>query len=211
MLRAFRGLCVDDLEIEVKFYCTNPEKTRELILAAGALFEGRSFEKNTLYDRRDELFHRLSVLRLRQDKKITLTYKEPVPDSDPAFKIVKELEVEVDSFDRAEQILKGLGFLPVRKYEKWRETYALGQTKILLDTMPCGTFLELEGQRASIRELSGQLEQDWDERIVLNYMQLFEILRKGEGIESRDFIFEVFEGLEIDMGQYIHQFFADKV
>ncbi|ACL04844.1 adenylate cyclase [Desulfatibacillum aliphaticivorans] len=202
---------MDDLEIEVKFYCPNPQKTRNLILEAGALSEGRFFEKNTLYDRGDELFHRLSVLRLRQDKKITLTYKEPVPGSDPAFKIVKELEVEVNDFDRMEQILCSLGFQPVRKYEKWRETFTLGQTKLLLDGMPCGAFLELEGRRGPITDLAARLGQDWNDRIVLNYMQIYEILRKGEGIESRDFVFETFEGLTINMEKYIDQFKADKV
>ncbi|MBI9074287.1 MAG: class IV adenylate cyclase [Desulfatibacillum sp.] len=202
---------MEDLEIEVKFYCPDPEKTREIILGSGALSRGRAFEKNTLYDREDELFHRLSVLRLRQDKKITLTYKEPVPGSDPSFKIVKELEIEVNSFERSEQILQSLGFGPVRKYEKWRESFVLDQTKILLDTMPCGTFLELEGRRSPIRELAGKLEQDWDKRIILNYMQIFEIIRKGEGIESRDFTFQAFEGHTIQMDRYLDQFFAGKV
>ena len=201
---------MEDLEIEVKFYCPNPEQTRSLILEAGALSAGRVFEKNTLYDWKDELFHRLSVLRLRQDKAITLTYKEPVPGSDPAYKIVKELEVEVNDFDRMEQILCSLGFQPVRKYEKWRETFTLGGTKLLLDEMPCGAFLELEGRRGPIRDLAAQLGRDWEERIVLNYMQIFEIVRAGEGVESRDFVFKTFEGRQVNMEKYMDQFRADK-
>ncbi len=201
---------MEDLEIEVKFHCMSLGKIREKVLEAGAQSQGRVFEKNTLYDREGELGHRLSILRLRQDKKCTLTYKEPVPGSDPGFKIVKELEIEVDNFQRSEQILESLGFLSIRKYEKWRETFVLDQTKILLDTMPCGVFLELEGRRKPILSLAGQLGFDWDQRIILNYMQIFEIVRKGEGIQSLDFTFDTFEGRTTDMERYAEKFFAGK-
>ncbi len=199
---------MEQLEIEIKFFCPNPESVKNIIIETGGASEGRVFEANTLYDRNEELSHRLSVLRLRQDKRSRLTYKEPVKGSDPEFKIVRELEVEVSDIQQMEQILESLGFLVIRKYEKWRETFRIGETILLLDTTPIGVFLELEGRRRDILKLVPMLNMDWKKRIILNYMQMFEIVKEQEGLNFSDLTFDLFKGLNIEADKYAPLFEA---
>ena len=199
---------MEQLEIEVKFFTPTPQSLRRTILKTGGVSKGSVFEANTLYDRNGELGRRLSVLRLRRDKKNLLTFKEPVPGTDQQFKIVRELEVEVSDLDKMGQILECLGFSAIRKYEKHRETFLLNKTKLLLDETPIGAFLELEGRKRDIPELAAALGLDWEKRIVLNYMQMFEIVKKGEDLEFSDLVFDLFEGLDLDPEKYAPLFEA---
>lgn len=201
---------MEQLEIEVKFFCANPDNIKKRILKTEAVSKGRVFETNTLYDRDKELEHRLCILRLRRDKKNILTFKAPVKGSDPAFKIVKETEVEVSDFGLMEQILESLDFSVIRKYEKWRETFGAAKVKILLDTMPFGVFLELEGSKENIVDMAQSLGLSWKKRIVLNYMQIFEIIRAGEGLDFCDLTFDLFKNLKIDINKYLSEFEAKK-
>ncbi len=85
-----------------------------------------------------------ALLRLRKDKKTTLTYKSSPPPSDKDFKIFKALEIDISDFSTMNQIHEALGFHIEQKYEKWRETFVLDSSQFCLDSMPIGEFLEIE-------------------------------------------------------------------
>jgi adenylate cyclase class 2 len=157
------------LEVEVKFYLADIEAIRTHILELGAKSNGRLFETNIRYeDKNNSLMKKKSLLRLRQDEKVTLTFKSSPPVRSKAFKIFKELEVEVNEFETMGQILKALGYHPAQKYEKWRETITLDQTLFCLDSMPYGNFLEIEGPEKEIRHYASQLGLRWHKRILFN-------------------------------------------
>ena len=111
-------------------------------------------------------------------------------------------------FDACRSILEGLGFHPEQAYEKWRETFVLNNTNLLIDTMPYGLFLEIEGQKSDIRNLADRLGLKWEERILLNYLEIFEIIQRKEGLHFRDITFENFRATHFDIGKHLPLLYA---
>ncbi|MFZ0484272.1 MAG: class IV adenylate cyclase [Desulfobacterales bacterium] len=198
------------LETEVKFYLPNMDPIRTRMIELGAVFKHRTFETNIRFeDAEKSLIQKKSLLRLRKDKKITLTYKCPPPFEDNQFKILKEFEVEVSDFDAMEHILKSLGFQGEQVYEKWRETYVFGDTHLCLDTMPYGDFLEIEGKKESIQQLSSNIGLLWEKRILLNYLTIFDIIKRQLNLSFYDVTFGNFNNIRFDMSQYLNLIEAD--
>lgn len=56
-----------------------------------------------------------------------------------------------------ELILDALGFTPAVVYEKRRETWALGKTEIVIDELPFGLFMEIEGTEQGIQDVESKL------------------------------------------------------
>ena len=196
------------LETEVKFYIEEVCPVRERLLQLGAIHQGRAFEKNLRFDTMDQkLLKQNALLRLRQAGKATLTFKSKPPMEDTQFKTLTEYEVEVSGFDSMKTILEALGFHPVQVYEKWRETFVIGDTQVLMDAMPYGNFLELEGTKAGILDLVEKLGLDWSQRILLNYLAMFEIIKTQLGLGFHDVTFDDFAGLHIRMADFLPHFY----
>ena len=199
------------LEIEVKFHLPTAKPLRDHLLAVGARHCGRAFETNVRFeDGSNSLKEKGILLRLRKDDRIRLALKSSLPRADPEFKIHRELEIEVADFDICNSILQGLGFRPVQSYEKWRETFVLNNTNLLIDTMPYGVFLEIEGQKSHIRDIADRLGVKWEERILLNYLEIFEIVQREEGLPFSDITFENFKVTHVDIRKHITLLHAGK-
>lgn len=189
-----------NLEIEVKFFLENPAAVRTAIVDLGAQSHGRVFESNHILDKSGlALFRKGALLRLRQADETWLTYKAPPETPDGEFKIRREFEVQVSDFKAARQIMDALDFTTIRIYEKWRETFILGETHLCLDTLPYGNFLEIEGHPESIRDLSKKLGFAWKHRSVQNYHELFELVKEAYQLDFSDITFANFEGLVVDL------------
>jgi adenylate cyclase class 2 len=197
------------VEIEVKFYLKQLEPMRQRVMALGATSLGRHFERNLCFDDADHhLRQRNILLRLRKDAKVRLTLKAPSRETDPGFKTYEEIEIGVESLERCRAILEALGFHTEQTYEKWRETFTLGQTHIVLDTTPYGDFVEIEGEKQYIRTVSDQLGLAWKERILLNYLAIFEMIRRGEALPFKDMTFENFRSVDCHIGPYLSAMYA---
>lgn len=197
---------MQNLEIEVKFYLTDIAGMRNKILKLGARSKGRLFETNIRYeDKNNSLIKKKSLLRLRQDEKTTFTLKSSPPVKSKDYKIVNELEVEVSDFATMDQILKTLGFHPEQKYEKWRETFILDQTLFCLDSMPYGDFLEIEGQEKEIRYYASEFGLNWQNRIIINYLAIFEIMRKSLNLDFNDLTFNNFETVDAGASAFLNE------
>ena len=195
---------MEQLEIEVKFYLPDIERMQRRILALGAESKGRVFENNVRYeDENNTLIRKKSLLRLRRDAKTILTFKSSPPVASTEFKVFNELEVEVSNFETLNRILENLGFHPEQLYEKWRETLILDQTGFCLDTMPYGTFLEIEGSEEDIRAHAAGLGLNWQKRILLNYLEIFEIIRQTLTLNFNDLTFKNFENIRVDMAAFL--------
>lgn len=146
------------IEVEKKYRLT--EKQREEVRARlseiGAKCEGEEFEVNTLYTG-DAIELGQAVLRLRRiaDRAI-LTYKERI-GTRTDIKEQLELETSVDNPEAIEYILEALAYYPALVYEKRRETWRLGETEIVVDELPFGLFMEIEGAEKSINEIENRL------------------------------------------------------
>ncbi|MBN1841221.1 MAG: class IV adenylate cyclase [Deltaproteobacteria bacterium] len=199
----------DPVEIEVKFYLHDVNSVRERVLSMGAAFSGRFFETNICFEDAAKSFKNQDILlRLRKDDKARLTFKSPPDHPDRDFKIYRELEIEVDDFDTCRAVLEGIGFHPEQTYEKWRETFILADTKLLIDTTPYGVFLEIEGQKSDILDITNRLDLKWEERILLNYLEIFEIIRREEALSFSDMTFDNFRSAPADIGRYLPLLYA---
>jgi adenylate cyclase class 2 len=200
----------DVVEIEVKFFLPEVRTVRDRILAVGATFVGKHFETNTCFENEARSFKEQDMLlRLRKDDKTRLTFKIRPTDSDKAFKMYREMEVEVDDFETCQAILENLGFHPQQTYEKWRETFVLGDTKLLIDTTPYGVFLEIEGSKPDISDLAERLDLKWEERILLNYLAIFEILHREESLPFSDMTFDNFNVRPVNVEAYLHLLYPE--
>jgi len=198
------------LEIEVKFYIEDLQTIRNRILALSPESRGRFFETNIRFDTRENRLSReRSLLRLRKDRCTSLTFKAETPDGGDQFKIHREWEVEISDHETMSAILEFLGYLPEQRYEKWRETFIFDGTVLCLDTMPYGDFLEIEGAKDKIKALAERLGLTWKNRIRLNYLVLFDIIRKNEHLGFNDVSFKNFEDVRCDIRRYLHLFRND--
>ena len=137
---------MDGQETEVKFYVRQIKRVEERLQALGArLIQPRVYEVNLRFDLPDGSLRREEkVLRLRQDAQARLTYKGPSQQTADVL-IRPEIEITVDNFEAARNFLEALGYIPVATYEKYRSTYELGELHIMLDELPYGDFVEIEG------------------------------------------------------------------
>lgn len=190
------------LEVEVKFLVENLAAVRERLLAAGAaLKKTRVFERNIRFDTADDaLLKRSELLRLRQDAGARLTFKGPdISDQWSEAKIREELEVGISDFDTAAAIIERLGFQARQVYEKYRETFQMGQLEVVLDELPFGAFVELEGDITSIKQGAVTLGLPWERRILNNYLALMGELKIFHDLPFGDLTFENFSGRDISI------------
>ncbi len=99
------------LEQEAKFWLSDPAKLEQNLKSLGArLVQPRTHELNLRFDTPDgRLSSAFQALRLRQDQKARLTYKDA---ADPASAVSSrtEIEVEVGDLQTAREILEALGY-----------------------------------------------------------------------------------------------------
>ena len=148
-------------EIEKKYRLTQEQRdfVLESLKEIGAEFEGEDFEENILFTNSD-LLEKQAVLRLRKiDERTILTYKQRV-QNDFAVKQNTEYETEVADFGEISKILESLGFWQSLVYEKRRRTWKFRQVEIVLDVLPFGDFMEIEGSVSAIAEAEIFLEAE---------------------------------------------------
>jgi adenylate cyclase, class 2 len=195
-----------NLEVEVKFYTPDLAPVRQRLLAAGGqLSQARVYERNVRLDTPEEsLLQKWQLLRLRQDSRVRLTFKgtPPQPTLSEA-KVREELEIEVSDFDTAALICQRLGFLPLQLYEKYRETFMLGAVEVVLDELPFGNFVELEGEENAIRTAAARLGLDWQQRILENYLSLMSRLKARHNLPFIDLTFANFEAVSVSVADVL--------
>ncbi len=182
------------MEIEVKFYLRQLEDIRKRLMAHGALLiTDRLLERNLRFDTLGrELADKKHVLRLRQDNRATLTYKRPSGQVETR----EEFEIEIDDFESGRKILEALGYTVTTTYEKYRETYQIDSIQVMLDELPFGCFVEIEGPSIElIHQMSDQLGLPWERRVQASYLELFDRIRRPLNLEFNELTFERFEGL----------------
>jgi adenylate cyclase class 2 len=191
-------------EIEIKLYTPDLAAVRKRLEKANAsLSAPRVFERNIRYDTADRrLSERGIIVRLRNDTRARLTYKEGGTTLESGLFARYEAEVEVSNFDTMHVILEKLGFVPSMIYEKYRTTYELHGAEVVLDEMPYGNFVEIEGDEASIPQAVAALELANAPRYNAGYAALFEQVRRNMGLTFRDLTFENFSGIVVPQSAF---------
>lgn len=178
-------------EIEVKYAVSHHAALRQRILSLGGRqHQDRHLERNWRFDTPDRsLTSQQRVLRLRQADRATVTYKGPL--STPLART--EIEFEVDRPQAVNQLLQALGYQVFQIYEKYREVFALDEVEVMLDELPFGSFVEIEGAAVNtLQAASQQLGLMWDQRINESYLEIFARVREKLGLPIEQATFEAF-------------------
>lgn len=185
-------------EVEVKFHVQRLAEVSRRLEDLGASVQcKRVLERNLRFDtpdRRLEREHR--ALRLRQDAITTLTFKGPSRFQE-GIRVRTEIETHIEDFAGARLLLEALGYVVTFEYEKFRTTYAFAETSIMLDELPYGDFVEIEGDPAAIQLTASKLGLRWQAAIEDSYLGLFEKLRIRHGLQFSDLTFSNFAKLGI--------------
>jgi len=192
------------IETEVKIYVHNLDEIEQRLLDRGSkLIRDRIYERNVRYDLDDRsLTNRGVVVRLREDDSVKLTYKEP-GSIERGIITREELEVEVSDFDTMQLILSKFGYAPSMFYEKYRTTYACHGTQIMLDVLPFGSFVEVEGAKNDIEWVLEQIGLQHMERREDSYSKLFDYVKHHMELNFRDLTFENFEDIDVPESAFI--------
>ncbi|QQS32614.1 MAG: class IV adenylate cyclase [Acidobacteriota bacterium] len=149
------------VEIEKK-YRIDKRKLVELtakLEELGAEFDYENFEENYLH-RGGVLDERGAVLRLRKtNRRTTLTYKEKL-GFEKDFKHQIEFETDITDVDATESIIQKLGYKLAIVYEKHRKAWRLGQVEVVLDELPFGYYMEIEGEMDEITKAEKLLDAE---------------------------------------------------
>ncbi len=188
----------DNREIEAKFYVRDLKAIETRLVSLKAhLIATHVHEINLRFDTpTGDLKRDGRVLRLRYDNGIHLTYKEDGKLTAGAHDR-REIEFTVGDFDSAKQFIEALGYEAIFMYEKYRTTYELDGVHIMLDELPYGNFVEIEGELNKLEPIADKLGLNWGAAIPMGYFALYEKVRDGRGLKFRDLSFENFKDLAI--------------
>ena len=186
-------------ETEAKFYLLHLEEiTTRLKELQARLIQPRVLETNLRFDLPDHSFRSSGrVLRLRRDTESKFTYKGASQNKSGVLDR-QEIEFAVGDFEKARQFLEALGFRQTMFYEKYRATYEFENASIMLDELPYGNFVEIEGENVEqIQKVAGKLDLDWNSAIETSYTGLFENVKKALELSFQDISFKNFEGIKV--------------
>lgn len=161
-------------EIEVKFKVQDLRAISGKLRAAGFRLKTKStHEMNTLYDLPGEVLRsRKELLRLRQyGSEWKLTHKSAGKKGRHSSRI--ELETGVSDGKKMDAILRGLGYTPKFRYEKFRAEWADKKGHVVVDETPIGNFCEIEGPPRWIDATAIKLGVRPEDYITKNYATLF--------------------------------------
>lgn len=176
------------IEIEKKYRLTDEQRKHVLenLREMGAEYKGEDFEENSIFQS-DFLVEDGGVLRIRKTVgKTILTYKKRIRN-ELAVKQQIEYETEVGDAEAIEKIIENLGCEKTLLYEKQRKTWHFREVEIVIDELPFGSFMEIEGSVTAIAEAEMLLDMEDFEVEHQTYPRLTAKLGKQNGnvIEAR--------------------------
>ena len=204
-------------ETEIKLRITDVRAFHRALKRIGARPAGpgtsKVHEENVIFDTpQGGLAKHGQLLRIRTEtpevrgksrttgskQRVVLTFKQPMVHpagagmesvSHGSYKVRDEIELEVTDAGNLTRIFEGLGMSGWFRYEKYRTTFRMPDSKawaagllIELDETPIGTFVELEGPGSAIDRAAEELGFSRHDYVLKNYLRLYmeDCRRKGE-------------------------------
>lgn len=176
------------IETEIKFRLTSEqfEQIQIDLEDLNAEFIGEDIEENIIYGG-GHLESLNAILRIRKiGEKTILTFKKRLAGNS-GIKEQIEHETVVENAFEIENIIEQLGFEKRLVYEKRRKIWQFREVEIVLDKLPFGLFMEIEGSFMAIKEAEMILEADGFETEYKTYPHLTAELgtKNGKFIEAR--------------------------
>jgi adenylate cyclase class 2 len=160
-------------EIEVKFLAVNHDMIRAKLAEIGAACEQPSrLMRRVIFDD-PALKEKNAFVRVRDEGSgITITYKQ---FDSLSIDGAKEIEVTVNDFDAAVELIKSTGLSARSIQESKRETWLLGATEIVLDEWPwLKPYIEIEGaSEQELKDTADKLGLDWNDAVFGDVMAAY--------------------------------------
>lgn len=164
-------------EYEIRALEINKEEIIKRLEELGAVKKGEFIQKRYVYNLKP--IQEGKWIRLRTNGSVTtLTYKDIVSDTIDG---TKEVEIEVEDFEKTNELLEKIGFMNKGYQENSRIQYILSGTEIDIDSWPMiPTYLEIEGEsEEEVLKVQKLLNLDESKITTLNckdiYMQIYGI------------------------------------
>jgi adenylate cyclase class IV len=174
-----------ETEYEAKFLDIDKSEVRNRLTAAGAQLKRPEFlQKRWVFDLPGDKHSKHVFARVRDEGGIiTMTLKE---FAGTEIDNPLELELIVDSFGKAVEMLKRLGCVASSYQETRRELWHLGDSKITIDTWPFyPPLVEIEGTSEEIvHDASIKAGFDYEKALFCGVSKLFK-QKYGEEVEIR--------------------------
>ena len=175
-------------EIEIKFKIKNPNFIRKKLREEKARFMGKTFERTIRFDTSNDDLEKIGkFLRIRTGFKNVITLKRKIESK--KFKEREEIELEISDPKKLKIILENLGFTKKRIMEKYREKWQLGKTEIVIDKLPMGNFIEIEGEKKSIKKIVKIFGLNFGNKIIGTYWDLWKEYCERESIKNKNITF----------------------
>jgi adenylate cyclase class 2 len=146
------------IEIEKKYRLNQKQRLaiERRLRKVGAFKHEVEHEENTLYGGGRLDFGGCALRLRRVGRRALLTFKQRIPTNSP-IKHQREEETEVADANRVDAILQSLGFRPALIYEKRRRRWKLGKAEVVVDELPFGLFMEIEGSEKEIARIEKKI------------------------------------------------------
>lgn len=187
-------------ETEVKFFVNDLKRIETRLLELKAhLIQERVHEVNYRYDTQNgDLRRSGKVLRIRNDAEAKFTFKGPGAELPGGVISRREIEFTVESFEAAKEFLDSLGYILIVFYEKYRATYETNGVHVMLDELPYGNFVEIEGEDIeAIRKTADALGLRWKAMVKAGYHALFERVAEKYNLEPGLLSFDAVKSVQV--------------
>jgi adenylate cyclase class 2 len=211
-------------ETEIKLRISDVRAFHRALKRIGARLAGpgssKVHEENVIFDTpQGGLAKHGQLLRIRTEtpevrgrlktagakQRVVLTFKQPMvrpasagmeSASYGSYKVRDEIELEVTDPGNLTRIFEGLGMSGWFRYEKYRTTFRLPDSKswangllIELDETPIGTFVELEGPASAIDRAAEELGFSKHDYVLKNYLVLYMEDCRRRGVQPSHMVF----------------------
>ena len=177
----------DYTEFEAKFYPVDKDEYRKKLLSIGAELDipERKMTRIVADHRVNSILPNHTNIRVRDEGNLIRLSVKTSAEADGTLTDQKEIDVEVNDFDKAVRIMEIAGIKFNRKQETLREEWRYKGAQITIDTWPgLDTYSEIEaGSEKAVREIAGELGFNWDKKIITPAIEVYTKVY-GIGIEE---------------------------
>lgn len=171
-------------EFEAKFYPVNKEEYRKKLQSLGAklLRAERKMVRIIGDNHSNSIIPKNNYLRVRDEGHLIRVSYKTTADQSGNLSDQKEIDIEVDDFDKAVKIFELLGIKFNRRQETLREEWSYKNAEITIDTWPgLDTYSEIEAEsEEDVKRIAEELGFDWDKKIITAapevYARVYKIL-----------------------------------
>ena len=168
----------DSTEFEAKFYPVNKDEYRKKLLSIGAKLK---IKERKMIRFVGDVFANPSLpvkdyIRVRDEGNIVRVSYKSVAHADDKLSDQKEIDIEVNNFEKTVAIFELLGVKFNKKQETLREEWEFNGANITVDTWPgLSPYSEIEADSEErVKEVAALLGFNWDKKIITTAFEIFQ-------------------------------------